>query len=177
MGFSLRLQYTWYDAFPDPDDLDQVQAAVSEHLPSDIRLDWDQILTSSVDELTSFSFPYDHAAYFTSALEQLCDSAAPLTDRLDFLPAPLAVAHLDLSTPERRWRLYSTKRMLTQWERMGSIEQAKVQQLAAAYRGGQTTDLEPKLQWAPVVAAYCITSLVRIAELATEYGVPAGVFW
>lgn len=145
MGFSLRLQYTWYDAFPDPDDLDQVQAAVSEHLPSDVTLDWDQILASGVDELTSFSFPSDHAAYFTSALGQLCDGAAPETDRLDFLPVPLAVAHLDLSTPEHRWRLYSTKHMLSRWERMGSIEQAEVQRLAAAYRGGQTTDLEPRL--------------------------------
>ncbi len=177
--FSLHTLASWYDLFQDPDELDLVQATVNLHLPPGTTVNWERLIDTEVSaqQIVSYAFPNDHAAYFTSALETLCDTHAAHTEALTFLPVPLAVEALDLSRPHWRWRLYSTIRMLDKWEHLGATTRAETERLAQRYRGPETTDLRPRAEWASVVASHCLLALKTTAEAATRTGEPAEVHW
>jgi hypothetical protein len=178
MSMSISLQYTWYDAYPDPDILSAVQAVLDAHQPPGVRLDWTALLAAGSDGSTE-TFSDAEGTYVGVAQSSLIEeSKAAQGDPLDLVPVSFQGSVLDLAAAKRpRWRLYPAERALQQWEQYGAGYALEQQRLEQVYLQADRSGAWPRTnQEIEATVAHAVLAIVRIARRVVQYQVPARLF-
>lgn len=177
MSVTLRVEYTWYDAFPTDEELMQVQTAINEHLPPSVSLDCEALLTAQTDHPFREQAWYEEGASLTSALEVLCDDHALRAPSMVFVPVVLATPSIVVHTPSGELALQSVVSMLDRWERSGPGRRAETERLAQAYDPQQVGDRQNRPEWSRIEGAYWLFALVRLARACLAPRLPARIYW
>lgn len=166
MHIALGQATSWQTMYSDPRDLARVQTEINQHAhPRPV--DWPALLAARAREPAGYELSYiEHGVYLASALERLCGGAVASTDWVDFLPMRFDQRSIDLSTPQRSWRLYSVKRMLGISYNFSDEEMEYVQQNERYAQGDRSDD---------AVRGFCMQALMRIIHVCDRDGVPGSV--
>jgi hypothetical protein len=178
MSISMSLQYTWYDAYQDPDILTAVQAVLDAHQPTGVTLDWTALLAAESDghaeTFVNLEGTYIGVAESSLIVEPLAIGGDPL----DLVPMNFVGTVLDLAAAGRpRWRLYPAEGILQRWEQYGASYEAEQQRLERIYHQANRSSSWPSTDLDREAAvAHAALALVRIARGVLQYQVPARLF-
>lgn len=178
MTMSMSLQYTWYDAYQDPDILTAVQAVLDAHQPAGVTLDWTVLLAAESDgqseTFVNLEGTFVGVAESSLIVEPLAIGGHPL----DLVPVTFVGTVLDLAAAGRpRWRLYPAERVLQHWEQYGAAYAAQQQRLEQIYHQADRSSSWPETdEGREATVAHAALAIVRIARAVLQYQVPARLF-
>jgi hypothetical protein len=177
MSITLKVEHTWYDAFSTYEELTQVQAAINEHLPPGVSLDWEALLAAQTDHPFREQAWYEEGVSLTSALELLCDARVLRAPSMVFVPIEVTAPSIVVHLPSDELALQSVGAMLDRWERGGRERGAETERLAQAYDPQQVSDRQNRPEWSRIDGACWQFALVRLARACLAERLPARIYW
>lgn len=175
MSFTIGLEYTWYDAYKKPDELERVQQAIDANLPAGTSVDWEALLAANTIDTHTVTFANNETEVLADALTLLTgDFHLAFGDHIEIVPVPIAAHRIVLEPDHPGWKLYSAYRVLQKWENEGEWFIAEQEQLEAAYH--TSTKAQMPIDYL-LSQAHARVSIVRLAQHALQRQVPVVFHW
>lgn len=179
MSFTWSLEYSWYDAYKDPDELAAVQSALDAAQAPGSTIDWDQLLDAESDGFAE-TFSNTSGPVVYAAIGWLTDDQAGTVvgvDRLDIVPVSFPGGPIDLRDHNPRTQLYAADEIVRKWRERGPVytrmQEGGARQYEQADRRGNWEETDTGIT---LTDCYAQVTLVKLAKLALEFQVPARLF-
>lgn len=169
MGIMLAISYSWYDAYPDPEELEQVQASVDQLMAQRGKpaVDWEALFANELDKPPHLDFSYSYSPFFSAQLCELCDDLkASHAIQVDLLPIDLEGESFTFDLPDKQtWRVYSIPAMQRRTPR--GEELANIVELAKRHQAGDNSNA--------AVSAFCVIAFMQFMDTCMRTQLPARI--